>query len=77
MKIEVGSRIRDIEDGDCYYEGVVVSINPIKYRIKSILWNDEYDDSMNNQVIKLRWWLLEIFKNGKWIKINKNKQHER
>jgi len=59
-KIKIGHVIRDIEDGDCYYQGVVVSLNPVKYRITNILWCDEIDDSMNGEVIELKWWQVQV-----------------
>jgi hypothetical protein len=60
MKLEIGSKIRDIEDGDCYYEGVVVELNPIKYKITNIVWGGKVDTSMNCQIIQPRWWQLEL-----------------
>ena len=54
----IGDKIRDIEDGDCYYEGVIVSLNPIKYKITNIIWCDEIDESMNGNVIEPKWWYL-------------------
>lgn len=57
--ILVGDIIRDIEDTDCFYEGIVISLNPIKYKITNILWNGEEDDSMNGIVTVLRWWGLK------------------
>jgi hypothetical protein len=68
-KIKIGDKIRDIEDGDCYYEGIVVSVNPVKYRITNILWSNEIDDSMNEEVIELKWWLLQVFKGKQWFDI--------
>jgi hypothetical protein len=58
--MNIGAKIRDIEDGDCYYEGVVVSLDPIMYRVTNILWSGEIDDSMNGLIIGLKWWQLEI-----------------
>lgn len=60
MEINVGDRIRDIEDGDCYYEGIVVSLNPVKYKITSILWSNEIDNSMNGEVIESKWWFIKV-----------------
>ena len=68
--IEIGDIIRDIEDGDCYYEGVVVELNPIKYKVTHVIWIGENDDSMNGNVTELQWWRLEKQENGKWIPIN-------
>ena len=67
--MKTGDKIRDIEDSDCYYEGVVVQLNPLKYKITNILWNDEVDSSMNGQVIELKWWQVELYKNNEWVNI--------
>jgi hypothetical protein len=66
----IGEKIRDIEDGDCYYEGIVVSLNPIKYEITNIVWCGEIDDSMNGEIIELKWWILEIYKNNSWVSLS-------
>ena len=58
--LKIGDRIKDIEDGDCYYIGIVTSIDPIKYRIETIIWNDEIDNSMNGQEIEPKWWYIEL-----------------
>ena len=47
INIEIGDKIRDIEDGDCYFEGIVVELNPLKYKITNIVWGGEIDTSMN------------------------------
>jgi hypothetical protein len=60
IDIEIGSIIRDIEDGDCYYEGIVVELIPIKYKITNIVWGGKIDTSMNGQVIELKWWQVEL-----------------
>jgi len=57
--MNIGDRIKDIEDGDCYYEGVVVKLNPLKYKITNIVWCGEIDNSMNGQIIECKWWYLE------------------
>ena len=66
----IGDIIRDIEDGDCYYEGIVTELNPIKYKITNVLWCDEEDDSMNGQISELKWWLLEKLIDGNWVRLN-------
>jgi hypothetical protein len=58
--MEIGDKIRDIEDGDCYYEGIVVELIPIKYKITNIVWGGKVDTSMNGQVIELKWWQVEL-----------------
>jgi hypothetical protein len=66
----IGDVIRDIEDGDCYYEGVVVSINPIQYKITKILWCNELDNSMDGEISELKWWILEKLDGLKWVRLN-------
>ena len=58
--MEIGDKIRDIEDGDCYYEGIVVELIPIKYKITNIVWGGKVDTSMNGRVIELKWWQVEL-----------------
>jgi hypothetical protein len=60
IDIEIGSIIRDVEDGDSYYEGIVVELIPIKYKITNIVWAGKIDTSMNGQVIELKWWQVEL-----------------
>ena len=60
--MNVGDRIRDIEDGDCYFEGVIVSLNPIKYKIEKIIWGGERDreSAMVGQETEQIWWELKL-----------------
>lgn len=67
--LQVGDIIRDVEDGDCYYEGIVVSTNPIQYEITNIVWSGEVESRSNGNVTKLRWWILEVLKDGKFIQV--------
>ena len=69
--MKIGDKIRDIEDGDCYYEGIVVELNPMKYKITNIIWDGQVDDSMNGQVIKQKWWYIEN-EDGEMINIWEN-----
>ena len=69
--MNIGDKIIDIEDGDCYYEGIVVELNPMKYKVTNIVWCDEIDDSMNGQVIKQKWWYIEN-EDGEMINIWEN-----
>lgn len=57
--LSIGDKIRDVEDGDCYYEGIVVSITPLKYKITNILWCGDIDSSMNGQITEPKWWYIE------------------
>ena len=65
--MKIGDKIRDIEDGDCYYEGVVVHIEPLRYKITNIIWSDEVDESMNGEVLGLKWWLLKWYNGSEWV----------
>lgn len=71
MELNIGDIIRDVEDSDCYFEGVVVEINPVKYRITSSVWNGEIDNSANGLLSELKWWELEKLHNNKWIQLAK------
>lgn len=66
--MNVGDTIRDVEDSDCYYQGVVISVDPIKYRIDSAVWNGEADDSMIGTVSTLKWWFVQKLIGGNWVK---------
>lgn len=68
--IELGDKIRDIEDSDCYFEGLIVYLIPLRYKIIKIIWNNEIDNSRNGEITESNWWFLEIFKNNNWIKID-------
>ena len=64
--IKVGDKIRDIEDNDCYFEGVVVSMdgdNVSSYKLERVVWNGELETKGDNDeigtVIKPRWWQIE------------------
>jgi hypothetical protein len=61
--IKIGSKIRDVEDGDAYFEGIVTQLNPLKYQITNIIWNGEMDASLNGQVIEPKWWIIELMEN--------------
>ena len=58
---KIGDRIIDAEDGDCYFEGIVISLNPLKYKIDKVVWNDYniIDDHMLGQIIKPKWYWLD------------------
>jgi len=67
--INIGDIIRDVEDWDCYYQGVVVSLNPIQYKITNVVWNGENDNYINGDVYELKWWKLQKLNNNKWEEI--------
>jgi len=63
-KIKIGDRIRDIEDGDCYFEGIVTEIvegKVTKYILTKIIWSGEEDkdDKRLNTEISPEWWYIE------------------
>ena len=35
--MKVGDKIRDIEDGDIYYEGIIQTVNPITYKVTKVV----------------------------------------
>ena len=47
-----------------------LSLNPVKYRITNILWCDEIYDSMNGEVIELKWWQVQVLNCNQWFDIN-------
>lgn len=67
--VRIGDTIRDVEDGDCYYEGTVVSVNPIQYKVTGAVWCGDWDDSMNGQVMELKWWILEKLDGTQWVRL--------
>jgi hypothetical protein len=62
--MKIGDLIKDVEDGDCYYQGIVTEIlddNVTKYILTKILWSGEIDDSDDrlNTEIEPQWWYIE------------------
>ena len=35
--MKVGDKIRDVEDGDVYYEGIIQTVNPITYKVTKVV----------------------------------------
>jgi hypothetical protein len=65
--INIGDKIQDIEDGDCYFEGVVTEVidNKVtKYILTKIIWSNEIDleDKRLNTEIEPTWWYIEKIK---------------
>ena len=62
--MKIGDTIQDVEDGDCYYEGIVTEIindKVTKYILTKIFWSneiDENDDRLNTE-IEPQWWYIE------------------
>ncbi len=70
-ELKIGDLIRDIEDGDCLFEGVIVSLNPIQYEVKRIIWDGckTKEDDFDEPIIGLQWYWLEVLRDGKFIKV--------
>ena len=73
--MKIGDKIRDIEDDDCYYEGIVVELKPLKYKVTNILWCGEIDNSMNGQLMELKWWWN--FRYSRLYKSMRKKEHSK
>lgn len=64
-KIKVGDKIQDIEDGDCYFEGIVTEIDEsglVKtYKVTKVLWSGEdfKDDENIGKIIEPMWWYIQ------------------
>ena len=58
----VGDLIKDIEDGDCFFIGIVTEVdgngNVLKYIHKGEVWNGIWDDATNEE-IERQWWKIE------------------
>ena len=62
--IQIGDTIRDVEDGDCYFEGIATEIvdgKVTKYILTKIIWSGEVDqdDERLNTEISPEWWYVE------------------
>ena len=62
--IQIGDTIRDVEDGDCYFEGIATEIvdgKVTKYILTKIIWSGEedQDDKRLNTEISPEWWYIE------------------
>ena len=62
--IQIGDTIRDVEDGDCYFEGIATEIvdgKVTKYILTKIIWSGEedQDDERLNTEISPEWWYVE------------------
>ena len=67
-KMKVGDKIQDIEDGDCYFEGIVKEIDDSglvkKYLVTRVFWSgiDEKNDDYIGKVIEPMWWYIQKIK---------------
>ena len=62
--IQIGDTIRDVEDGDCYFEGIATEIvdgKVTKYILTKIIWSgdEDQDDKRLNTEISPEWWYVE------------------
>ena len=62
-EIPTGTLIRDIEDGDCYYEGIWQGDG--KYLVTRIVWNNiesltPEEDKIIGTIIPPKWWFVDI-----------------
>jgi hypothetical protein len=66
--LKIGDKIKDTEDGDCYFVGEVVKLNRFNgveyYKVTQVIWNgiDHKDDKLIGQVIAPRWWYIQKLK---------------
>jgi hypothetical protein len=65
--LKVGTKIKDVEDGDCYFVGVVTELNQFKgvktYKVTQVIWDGkEYlDDEYIGQTIEPKWWYIQLY----------------
>lgn len=62
--MKIGDKIRDVEDGDCYNEGIATEMvdgKVTKYILTKIIWSGEEDknDERLNTEISPEWWYIE------------------
>lgn len=56
--LPTGTIIRDIEDGYCYYEGIVTTGG--KYRITNAIWCGQPDPNMIGVETEPSWWYIKV-----------------
>jgi hypothetical protein len=65
--LKVGSKIKDVEDGDCYFVGVVTELNQFKgvktYKVTQVIWDDKewLDDEYIGKTIEPKWWYIQLY----------------
>jgi len=65
--LKIGSKIKDVEDGDCYFVGVVTELNQFKgvktYKVTQVIWDDKewLDDEYIGQTIEPKWWYIQLY----------------
>lgn len=62
--MNIGDKIKDIEDEDCYFIGVVTQLDPLRYLVQQVVWNGEdlKEDLLIGTEIESKWWKQEIIK---------------
>jgi hypothetical protein len=66
--LKIGDKIKDIEDGDCYFVGEVTKLNTFGgvelYKVTQVIWNGEdyTDDDYIGQIIEPKWWYIQLIK---------------
>jgi hypothetical protein len=65
--LKIGDKIKDTEDGDCYFVGEVTKLNTFGgvelYKVTQVIWNGEdyTDDDYIGQIIEPKWWYIQLF----------------
>lgn len=57
--MQIGDRIKDIEDTDYYYLGAVVSLIPLKYEIEYLCLNGEIVTDRKGEITEPQLWYIE------------------
>ena len=65
--LKIGDKIKDTEDGDCYFVGEVTKLNMFGgveyYKVTQVIWDniDHKDDKYIGQIIEPKWWYIQLF----------------
>jgi hypothetical protein len=65
--LKIGDKIKDTEDGDCYFVGEIVKLNKFGgvelYKVTQVIWNGEdyTDDNYIGLIIEPKWWYIQLF----------------
>lgn len=72
---KVGDYIKDIEDGDFWFEGIITKIinnYHLEYKLQKVYFDGEYIDKEIGIIITRRWsWLEKLIDETRDQKINK------
>ncbi len=61
---KIGDHVLDVEDGDCYFEGIAKEIDEnglvTKYLVTRVFWSgvDEKEDAYIGKLIEPQWWYV-------------------